>query len=207
MEQYGADYFYNINFTRNINLYPMNFLKTSSLLILILTAFSCSSVKVVVDSNEDHDFSAYKTFRFLSWQNLDDEMFGEDDIRMLKAAFLSEFERRGLQHVSGKSDIQASVYLVTSKETAFSGYNDYVGGRSSDYSHYRGGWGYGYSGNTSKQQSKLMGTLILNVYDGKNKQIWQAIATGAVNENPKSRDKSIPGKVSTIMRQFPVKPK
>jgi len=185
----------------------MNFLKTSSLLILILTAFSCSSVKVVVDSNENQDFSAYKTFSFLSWQNLDDEMFGKEDIRMLKDAFLSEFERRGFQNVKGKGDMQVSVYLVTSEETAFSGYNDYVGGRSSDYTHYRGGWGYGYSGNTSKQQSKLMGTLILNVYNGANKQIWQAIATSAVNQNPKSRDKSIPGKVSTVMKRFPVKPK
>jgi hypothetical protein len=103
--------------------------------------------------------------------------------------------------------MQVSLYIVSSNETAFSGYSDYVGGRGTGYSHYQGGWGYGYSGNTSKQQSKLKGTLIMNVYDGNGKnQIWQAIATGTLNENEKTRDKTIPTKVSTIMRRFPARP-
>jgi hypothetical protein len=104
--------------------------------------------------------------------------------------------------------MQVSLYIVTSDETAFSGYTDYVGGRNVGYNHYGGGWGYGYSGNTYKQQSKLVGTLIMNVYDGKsNNQVWQAIATGTVTENPEKRDKTIPGKVAIIMKKFPVKPK
>lgn len=185
----------------------MKILKTISILAFVIALVSCSGVKVVVDANENLDFSGYKTFNFLSWQNVDDEMFSNDDINLLRESFISEFERRGLKSVSGKGDMQVGIYLVTSNETAFSGYNDHVGGRSSDYSTYRGTWGYGYApGNTSKQQSKLIGTLIMNVYDRSNKQVWQAISTGAVNENYKTRDKSIPGKVSTIMKKFPVKP-
>ena len=34
-----------------------------------------------------------------------------------------------------------------------------------------------------------------------------AIATGTLNENEKTRDKTIPTKVSTIMRRFPARPK
>jgi len=186
----------------------MKILKIIPILAFALVAVSCSSVKVVVDSNADLDFSKYATFSLLSWQELDDELFGPDDVKMLNDAFVSEFERRGIKQVKSAGDMQVSLYLVVNNETAFSGYNDYVGGRGSDYSHYRGGWGYGYNGNTSKQQSKLVGSLIMNVYDGsKHNQIWQAIATSAVNENYKNRDKSIPGKVSTIMRRFPVKPK
>lgn len=166
-------------------------------------------VKVVVDKNQETDFSKYKTYSFQAWQDVSDEIFSEKDKQLLKSSFISEFERRGLKRVNSKGDMQVSLYLVTNDETAYSGYSDYVGGRSSSYSHYGGGWGYGYNGNTSKQQSKLVGTLIMNVYDenGKN-QIWQAIATSTVDDNPKAnREKSIPGKVASIMRNFPVRPK
>ena len=170
---------------------------------------SCSPVKVVTDQNKNADFSRFQTFSFQDWQDVSDEIFSDSDKDLLRKSFINEFERRGIKLVNSKGDMQVSLYLVTSSETAFSGYNDYVGGRNSGYSHYGGGWGYGYSGNTSKQQSKLVGTLIMNVYDGKSQnQVWQAIATGTVNENPKKdRTKTIPGKVSSVMRRFPVLPK
>jgi hypothetical protein len=169
---------------------------------------SCSPVKVVVDKNADADFSGYQTYSFQAWQDLDDEIFSEDDKKLLRESFINEFERRGLKLVNTAGDMQVSLYVVLNSETAFSGYNDYVGGRNAGYSHYMGGWGYGYNGNTSKQRSELMGTLIMNVYNSKDKkQIWQAIATGAVDENSTRRDQTIPETVSIIMRRFPVHPK
>lgn len=185
----------------------MSHFKIFSSLILAMVLASCSSIKVVVDNKKDTDFSGYKTFNFQSWQDDSDEIFSEADKKLLRDAFISEFTRRGFQHVSSTGDMQVSIYVVVNEETAFSGYSDYVGGRSGAYSHYQGGWGYGYHGNTSKQQGKLMGTLIMNIYNGSSQnQVWQAIATGAVNENAKTRDKSIPQTVSTIMRRFPVNP-
>ncbi len=186
----------------------MKILKTIIILAFVIATVSCSPVKVVVDSNKNADFSRYKTYSFQSWQDVSDEIFSDADKILMRDAFISEFERRGLKRVNSAPDMQVSLYLVTSNETAFSGYNDYVGGRNGGYNHYGGGWGYGYSGNTSKQQSKLVGTLIMNVYDGNGKnQVWQAIATSTVNENPQKRVKTIPGKVSIIMRSFPVRPK
>ena len=187
----------------------MKILKASLILAVAISTVSCSSVKVVVDSNKNADLSAYKTYSFQGWQDVSDEIFSNADKKLMRDAFIKEFERRGLEHVNSIGDMQVSLYLVTSDETAYSGYNDYVGNRNRSYSHYGGGYGYGYSGNTSKQQSKLMGTLIMNVYDEKGKnQVWQAIATGAVNDNPKKdRSKTIPGKVASIMRSFPVRPK
>jgi hypothetical protein len=184
----------------------MKDIKTVLLLSAMIATVACSPVKVVVDTNEAVDFTGYKTYSFVSWQDDSDELFSEADKKVMRDAFISEFERRGLQHVNSAGDMQVALYLVVNSKTAFSGYTDYVGGRNSGFNHYGGGWGYGYNGNTSKQQEKLVGTLIMNVYRGKN-QVWQAIATGTVNENPKTRDKSIPGKVSTIMQKFPIRPK
>ena len=103
--------------------------------------------------------------------------------------------------------IPPGAFLGKNLYSSFSGYTDYVGGRNAGYSHYMGGWGYGYNGNTSKQRAELVGTLIMNVYNSKDKkQIWQAIATGAVNENARNREQTIPETVSIIMRRFPVRP-
>ena len=188
-------------------MYNMKILTTISIFSLVIAMVSCSPVKVVVDTNEGVDFSGYKTYSFQSWQDVSDEIFSEGDKKLMRDAFISEFGRRGLKLVNTTGDIQVSLYVVVNSETAFSGYNDYVGGRSGGTSQYSGGWGYGYNGNTSKQQEKLVGTLIMNVYTGKSEnQIWQAIATGAVNENSKTRDKSIPEAVSIVMKNFPVRP-
>lgn len=169
---------------------------------------SCSGVKVVTDLNKNADFSSYKTYNFMGWQDADSELFTKSDLKLIQDSFLSEFERRGIKPGNANADMQVSCYFVTGTETAYSGYNDYVGGRSSGYNHYYTGWGVGYSGTSSKQRSKLVGTLIMNVYDGKTKdQIWQSVATGNVNENPKTdRSKLIPGKVSSVMRKFPIRP-
>jgi hypothetical protein len=186
----------------------MKIIKITPILTLAIATISCSPVKVVVDQEKNADFSGYTTYSFQGWQDVSDETFSAQDKKLMREAFISEFERRGLKPVNSKGDMQVSLYIVTSDETAFSGYTDYVGGRNVGYNHYGGGWGYGYSGNTYKQQSKLVGTLIMNVYDGKsNNQVWQAIATGTVTENPEKRDKTIPGKVAIIMKKFPVKPK
>ena len=186
----------------------MKILQALAILATLALTYSCGTVNVVVDANKQTDFTRFETFSFMSWQDLDEEIFSKDDIKLIRDAFVREFEKRGFKNVNSTGDLQVSVYLVTSEETAFSGYNDYVGGRSTSYSHYWGGWGYGYAGNTSKQQGKLVGTLILNVYDGSNRnQVWQAIATGTVKKDNPRRDRTIPSKVSTIMRQFPVRPK
>ena len=185
----------------------MNYTHSIFIPALVLILASCSPVKVVVDNKKDPDFSVFKTFSFQSWQDDSEEIFSEADKKLLRDSFISEFERRGFQYVTSTGDMQVSIYVVVNEETAFSGYNDYVGGRSGAYTLYQGGWGYGYQGNTSKQRGQLVGTLVMNIYSGSSKnQIWQAIATGAVNKNATNRDKTIPQTVSTIMRRFPVHP-
>ncbi|MEA3461577.1 MAG: DUF4136 domain-containing protein, partial [Bacteroidota bacterium] len=119
---------------------------------------------------------------------------------------IHQFERRGMTKVNSGGDMQVSLYIITSEETAVSGYNDYVGGRG--YHNYYGyGYGTGNMNNTYTQASKEFGTLIMNCYDGNSRdQIWQAIATSAVQQKVEKRKNSIPSKIANIMSYFPVKP-
>jgi hypothetical protein len=185
----------------------MKIIRYPLLLAMALILASCSSVSVVVDQNKSTDFSKYKTYSFLGWQNHSDKDLSVEDKGYLRDAFTKEFERRGLQKVNSGGDMQISLYIVLSVETAVSGYNDYVGGHGSYY-HYHRGYATGNMNNTYTQREKEVGTLIMNVYDRESKdQIWQAIATSAVQTNPAKRERSIPAKVKNLMSYFPVKPK
>lgn len=180
----------------------MRALKLFALLAIPLAIASCSSIKVVADQEKNIDFSKYKTYSFLGWQNHSDENLSQEDKILLRDAFTKEFEQRGMQKVNSAGDMEISLYIVISEKTAVSGYNDYVAKHGS-YNYYSRG--YASSNNTYSTQAKMVGTLIMNVYDRNSKdQVWQAIATKTVTENPKKRKQTIPSSVRSIMRYFPV---
>ena len=183
----------------------MKILRLIPMMALMMAIVSCSSIKVAIDQNKNIDFSNYKTYTFLGWQNHSDKDLSEEDKLLLRDAFTKEFERRGMTRQNSGGDMEISLYIVTSKETAVSGYNDYVAKRGTYY-HYDRGYGRS-NNNTYSTQQKLVGTMIMNVYDGKSREeIWQAIATKTVEKNPEKRKKSIPSTIRSVMREFPVKP-
>ena len=185
----------------------MKIIRLLPILAFVMALASCSSIKVVVDQDEHTDFSKYKTYSFLGWQNHSDENLSDSDKVLLRDSFTKEFEGRGMQMVTSRGDMEISLYIVLNQETAVSGYNDYVGRQGAyGYSLYGGGYGYGNTNNNFRQRDKMVGTMIMNVYDkSSQKQIWQAVASKTVTQNPKKRGNTIPSSVRSIMRYFPVK--
>jgi len=188
----------------------MKILKAIPLLSILLAMVSCSSVKVAVKMEEGTDFSQYKTYSFLGWQNNSGDLLSEEDKAIMRDAFVKEFSRRGLEKMDANGDLLISLFIITSEETAFSGYNDYVGRSYAGYNYYQGGIGSptGTSNNNYKTRSKMVGTLIMDVFDGKSKNsVWQAIANATVEKKPEKRPQTMPGKIAKLMNSFPVKPK
>lgn len=182
----------------------MKILKSLPALAFIVALASCSPIKVVVDPKNNTDFSKYKTYSFLGWQNNSDEILEESDREALLNAFASEFDRRGLKRVDFKGDMEISLYIIVSEESSVSGIATHYSNANSVYTHY--GYGYGYSTSTMKQTSSEVGTMIMDVFDGQSKkQVWQAIASKTITQDPKKREKNIPTNVRAIMRDFPVK--
>ncbi len=156
----------------------MKLIKTIPILALAIAMVSCSGTKSLVDTNDKTDFSKYETYNFQGWQMNSDELLTDEDKELLRDAFVKEFERRGLKRVNVNGNMQVTLYIVVNKKTAYSGYNDYVGNSASGWgygygygygqsAYGYGGGGYGTSGNSYKQRDKLMGTLIMSVFDGK----------------------------------------
>lgn len=166
---------------------------------------SCSGIKVTTDSEKTTDFSQYKSFSFLGWQNDSDKIMNEFDKKRMRDAFKSEFQKRNLKFVESGGDMTVSLFLVVRKETSVTAYtNHYGGGGYGRYSRYGYGWG-GSSSTSYSQNDYLKGTMVMDVFDeASGDQIWQGVAVKTIEEKPEKREKSIPKTISALMYKFPI---
>ena len=178
-------------------------------LIFVLVALlgSCSPVTVLSDVDKTVDFTQYKTYNFLGWQEDSDRLIQEFDKKRLRDAFISEFEARGLTGVEENGDMAITLFYVIDQKTSTTAYTDYYGSGYGGYHRYGGGWGYGHSTTTYSESDYMEGTLVMDVFDGASKdQIWQGIAKATIIENPAKREKTIPARVEALMYKFPIRP-
>ena len=183
----------------------MKIIKLSFIVFLGVLLTNCSSIKVTSDSEKTTDFSQYKTYSFLGWQNESDKVMNEFDKKRMRDAFREEFQKRNLKFVEEGGDMSVSLFIVISKETSVTAYTNYYGGGGyGRYRRYGGGWG-GSASTSYSENDYLKGTLVMDVFDeGSGDQIWQGVAVKTVEEKPEKREKSIPYAVSALMKKFPV---
>jgi hypothetical protein len=175
-------------------------------LILIFSA-NLLAQKVKVDFDKEVDFSKYKTYTFLGWQDDVDQLMNDFDKKRIRDAFKEQMDMRELEMVESGADMTLSLYLVIDQKTSVTGYTNYYGGAGMGYRRGGMGWGMGHSTTNYTENDYLEGTMVLDVFDGKSKdQIWQAVGVGTVTEKPEKREKSIPKSVKKLMKKFPIEP-
>jgi hypothetical protein len=183
--------------------------KLLPLIISIVFITSCSTVKVTADLDKDADFSKYKTASFLGWQEDSDKVLNDIDKKRLRDAFTTEFSNRNITLVEENGDMAITLFLVADQKTSVTAYSNYYGG-GGGYGRYgrgRGGWGGGYSSTSYNETDYLQGTLVVDVFDNASgDMVWQAVATGTIQEKPDKREKSIPKSVTALMKEFPIAP-
>lgn len=185
----------------------MKVLKVSLFVVAATVLASCTTVKVVADVDQTVDFSKYSTYSFLGWQDNSDKLLNDFDKKRLRDAFVQELEARNLKYVEENGDMDISLFIVVDQRTTTTAYTNYYGNRYGGYYRYGGGWGYGHATTTYSESDYLQGTLVMDVFDGESKkQIWQGVATATVTENPEKREKTIPAKVSALMKKYPIQP-
>lgn len=185
----------------------MNRIKLSILTILILISGSLFAQKVTVDFDKEADFTKYKTYTFLGWQENIDQIANELDQKRIRDAFLAEMEKRDLKLVESGGDMTIAIYLVIDQRTSTTAYTNYYNGAGMGYM--RGGWGWGFGSSTTtySESDYLQGTMVFNAFDeGSKNLIWQGVATKTINEKPEKREKSIPKSVSKLLKKFPITP-
>jgi hypothetical protein len=175
---------------------------------------SCSSIKVVVDSDKSVDFTQYKDLEYYGWANNSDQILNRFDKERIEEAFGAEFKKRGLNIVeNGEGDIVVSLYIVTEQKSQTTAHTTstgggYGGGYGGYYNYGPGyGWGGGHSTTTYSEYDYVEGTLIVSVFDATKKElVWESVGKGTINENPKKREEGVVRAAAEMMRQYPVKP-
>jgi hypothetical protein len=177
--------------------------------LIILAAFlasACSSMKITADYDKAADFTKYKTISFYGWAKESENLLSKFDKERIEKSFANEFSKRGFSFVDKGGDLVVSLYIVVDQKTGTTAYTNHYGNRG--YGYYSPwAWGMGYSTTTYHDYDYQVGTLICDVFDATSKElIWQGVASGEINEDPKNRERNIPRVVSAIMGKYPIPP-
>ena len=189
-----------------------NAIKTMVILSFVVLVSACSSVKVTTDYDKSVDFSKFKTFEYFGWAQESDKILNRFDKERIENAFGEEFKKRGMQYVKSNGDLIVTLYIVTEQKTQTTAHTTNTGmgyGYGGYYGYGPGyGWGgMGHSTTTFSDYDYVVGTLVIDVYDAKAKQlIWESVGTKTVDDNPNTRDENIPRAVAAIMKPYPVAP-
>ncbi len=181
-------------------------------LISMLILSACSSITVTSDYDKSIDFTQYKTYSYYGWAKESNKILTPFDEQRIEQAFADEFAKRGLKYVEKGGDLTVALYIQTEKKQETTATTTGMGGYGGYYGWGPGwGWGPGFYGGmaqtTYHTYDYQVGTLVVDVFDTKKKAlIWESAGQGRINENPSSRDKSIPKVVAQIMATYPVQP-
>ena len=176
------------------------YLSIISLLMLLVN--NHASAQITTDYDKTVDFTKYKTFTFKGWAKDSDQQINQLDRDRILAAFEHEFKSRNLVADNVNPDMGVTLYVVIKEKTSTTAYTNYYGGMG-----YRRSFGYGYGGTNYTQRDYREGTIIIDFYDEKEKNlIWEGILQKEVKEKAKKREKSIPENIRKLMYKFPIKP-
>ncbi len=172
---------------------------------------SCSSMKVTTDLDKTVNFEDLKTLEYWGWSDDSDKILNRFDKERIEEAFGDEFRKRGVEVVEkGNGDMIVSLFIVTEQKSETTATTSSMGGGYGGYYGYGPGygWGGGHSTTTFNEYEYIEGTLVISVYDVKNKQlIWEAIGKKTIDEDPKKREANTAKNIAYIMKDYPVQPK
>lgn len=165
----------------------------SLLAILLVAAGTASAQKVNVDFDKDADFSKYSTFAVALNQSEPprNPLMAQ---RALKGVSY-HLTLKGLREVEESPDLFVAVYgiLDQEKQLNVTGYG------------YGGRWGrYGGGTATATTSTYNVGTLVVDIYDAKTKQIvWRGVGSDTVSDKPEKNEKKLNKALEKMFKKFP----
>lgn len=159
--------------------------------LLILTA--CSSVYVNTDYDKKANFSQYKTFAYLK-TGIDKAEISDLDKKRILYSLDEALTAKGFTK-SENADLLISFFTKERERV------DY-------YNNWGWGWNWGWSPfwgmNYNIPITSTEGTLIIDVIDGKTKElIWQGKGSGYLTQDVDRKDARIKEFVSRILEKYP----
>jgi hypothetical protein len=164
--------------------------------VLIATAWvSVFAQQVKTDFDHQANFSQYKTY---SWQEIKpaDSLW---DAR-IRNAVDAELASKGWTQVDANGDVAIVAIKTTQTEKTLQTFYDGFGGGW----RWRGFGGFGDA--TTTEQDFKEGTLVVDLYDAKTKQlIWRGSAEVAVSNKAEKNEKNLDKGITKMFKDFPPK--
>lgn len=177
----------------------MKKLLIGSLGLLLLASCSSLENKVVIDYDNDANFSEYQTFfwsdEFLqNKDNINQPIYYNSLVKKrIKEAVESEMTGRGYELDSLRPDLLINSHVLVDEKTELRSFN-------SGYPYY----GYGMRDNI-RTISTTEGTLVIDIIDRSKKQlVWQGYYSGEFTEakTPEEKSESIRAAISLIYQKY-----
>jgi len=170
----------------------LRFITVCAALSLVMLTVGLAQ-QVQTDFDHQANFAQYKTY---SWQEI--KPGGSLWDSRIRNAVDAQLEAKGLTHVANDGDI-AIVAIKTSQtqRTLQTFYDGFGGGWR-----WRGFGGFGES--TTTEQDYREGTLVIDLYDGKTKQlIWRGSTESVLSDKAEKNEKNLDKGVAKMFKNFP----
>ena len=166
----------------------------------------------MTDKDGSVDFTEYQSYQYYGWAEESNILLTPFDQERIEKAFGTELDKRGLSYEKESGDLIVTLYIVTEQKTKTTATTTGMGVGGYGYGGYYGygpsyGWGPSMSTShtTYNEYDYVVGTLIIDIYDAKEKKlIWESVAKGTVNEKTKGRGQRINQTVAKMMINYPV---
>jgi hypothetical protein len=151
---------------------------------------------VKTDFDHQANFSQYKTY---SWQTIKDPDPLWD--ARIKSAVDAQLTAKGWTQVASGGDVAIVAIGTTHTERTLQTF----------YNGFGGGWGWrgfgGFGDATTTEQDYKEGTLLIDMYDAKTKQlIWRGSAEDTLSNKAATNEKNLNKGVAKMFKKFPPEP-
>lgn len=173
--------------------------KITILFLFISILFSCNTIKVSSDFNNNTDFSKLKTYAF-SKNGIDKVKINDIDKKRILRAIDVELYNKGFRKSSIDPDFTINFFTETNQKVNYYPSSNYYGSAVpyGGMGHYASSW---YLNSFRYNE----GVLFIDIVDNKkNELVWQGIGKGYIyNDKPEKKSEKINEMVGKILLQFP----
>ena len=168
--------------------------RTAVCSVLFLVALGAAFAQnVKTDYDHQANFSQYKTY---SWQEVKPENSLWD--ARIKNAVDAQLAAKGWTQVDHGGDVAIVAIKTTKTQRTLQTF----------YNGFGGGWGWrgfgGFGDATTTEQDYKEGTLVIDLYDAKTKQlIWRGSAEDTLSDKAEKNEKNLDKGVAKMFKAFP----
>ena len=163
--------------------------------MMLLFAGKLSAQQVKTDYDRNTNFGQYKTY---SWEQVKTK--DALDVDRIKSAVNATLAAKGWTQVDSGGDVCIVAIEITRNQQTLNTFYDGFGG----------GWGWrrfgggGFGEATTTTETYKVGTLVLDLFDAKTKQlIWRGTSSDTLSNNSDKNIKNLDKGVDKMFKHFP----